>query len=341
MATPQWTRIAGDFPPTLNRDTPPPALKPNETPAGYGYDLTKPGLLVAGSVPVGTARTNKTYAFGDPEVTYTWYYNRLWLASGPTLYYYAPDYTAAVYEQGLGQVNFPESASILAYMPFNGYDMAVITAAGGYVIPGAIDPRGRFQRGPLIQEVATTVAGYVTELDGTVYVSNASGLFAWRGEEVKELTVPVRNNATGFTSTALLCNYVKKWVIGTSKFVYDANTQRLYDYNTSGFLYTTPTLSMPAARPLTVYKLGFVIDRSSTATGTAGIATQIEEGSWSAVETFSFVANEGQYSWVEYQLPNPLMCRRFAARLTALSSNIYIREIHAYVDGYAQSDYSA
>ena len=333
MAT-QWVTLASGFPPGLDRDTPPTDLKPDQTPSGYGFALTKPGRLGAGSVPTRTART---IAYGTGSyTTYPFYFNRLWTASTTTLSFYAPEYRATLVKQGLGDLSFLD-ANIVTYLPFGDDDMAVISSAGGYRIPNCSDRSGNLARGHLIQEVNATTATYVTELDGVVYVCNASGLFAWKGEQVEEITYPIRNDLTGFVSQAITCNYAKKWVIG-STFVYDTLNKKLFYYSGSSFLYTSPTFHVEQYRPFTVYKVGLVVEHSDTTGGSVDIAIQHEDEAWTEYETLAIAYSEAEFSRVEWSVPQSLMCKRFAVRLANLDASVWIKEIQLQADGKFHGD---
>ena len=72
--------IGSDFPPGLNTMTPATDLQPNETPDGFGYDLTLPGRLAKGTVPSGTLRVERivnpakawaaTFAYSIGDIVY-------------------------------------------------------------------------------------------------------------------------------------------------------------------------------------------------------------------------------------------------------------------------------
>jgi hypothetical protein len=334
----QWSTLAEGFPPTLNKDTPATGLKPMETPDGYGFNLNVPGRLASGSIPTGTAAT---LAYGTGSYTaYRLIYNRLWTTATNVLSYGAPEYTASFFEQGLGSITFPEASAILAYMPFGSGDIGVLTAVGAYVVNGAQGRGGGFTRGHLIQELAIAAATYAVELGGIIYVSNAGGLFAWSGEQYVELTAPVRNNLTGFASKAILADYVKRRIIGTSAFVYDVPSKRLFDFNTAGFLYTSPTLVSDGYRPFVVEKVAFVVEYADANPGTITVQTKLEEDAWSLPDDVQANYQEERFTRIEYCLPTPQSAKRFTLKLTSLSSNIYIREIQVFAEGFTQGAYA-
>ncbi len=323
----KWVTLASGFPPTLNKETACVDLKPSETPAAYGLEYDKPGLLCAGSCPTGETRIVREYTVGAN--TYQLFFNRLWRASGATLYWNSPEYTAVLLPQGLGHMDFSEKSSndIVAFLPQD-ENMAVLTANGGYLVPGASSPANNFIHTDIFQEVLLANSAYLTELDGTVYVSNANGLFSWKGDTITEITAPVRNSIAPFASCALKTLYAKKLIIGTSQFVYDAVNKRLFDYSTSGFLYTSPTLHEPDYRPIVVSKLGFVLDRVDTDRTELSLSVKLEDRDWESLPTALIGYEEDKYSLHVVSLETQLTCRRFAMRIDTMLSNVRIRSIY-------------
>lgn len=331
-------RLAYDFPPSLNTDQDPTLLKPHESPSCYGVDCQKDGRLKSGSVLTGTARTAPA---GTGDYTgYSWYLDRLWKANTATLNYYAPDYRAYLYEQGLGEVI--ADATIVTFMPAFGNQMWVVTGSGSQFIRGADNHNGNFVLGPIVQELASPTATKAITLNGLPVVCNTSGVFLHDGQKVVELTRPVRDSLGSFSSVAILADYSKRFIIGTAKFVIDTETGKLFDYGTSGFRFTTRTLAqVPAFNPMQVGSVAFVYERGSTADATISWQTKTEDGDWYSERDIELYADEGAYTRTEVGIDNPAVsCYRFQLRITALSSNIYIREIQVNVAGLAQGSFT-
>ena len=332
--------IGGDFPPRLNTDDDAWTLKPNESPACYGVDLDAAGFLKTGSVPTGDtaiARTYegvKLYGVGDATATYTLYHNRLWLRTGAKLYYGAPEYTDKYVPDGLGYVEFKQDSSFSdhykTFLPISGGGIAVLTTHGAYPVTPA---RGGFDIGTVQQALAVAGSTYAThDGAGTIYVSNTGGVWAWDGREVRELTRAVRNSLGTFgTATALTMDYDRRRVIGTSKFVVDLPSGALFDYGTSGFLWTSRT--MAGREQFSPERIIFMVEHSGTSDGSVGLAWEIEEEGWSNVDTVDLKYRGRKYSRVEYtgRLP-AARCHKFRIRLTSLSSTVKIREVRMVGD---------
>lgn len=332
----KWITVANGFPPTINKTADATTLKPDETPDGYGYSLVLPGRLAVGTVPTGTARNVKTYTIST--ATYNYFYDRLWLASGATLTYGAPHYTGTFLKQGVGEITFPEATSITTYLPVGNGGLGVLTDVGAFYVANADREGGEFTRGPLVQEIPLATATYATSLNGVIYLTNADGLFAWDGAEVREISYPVRHSVGSFASVALTCDYDKDWIIGTSKFVYDAGAKRLYDFGASGFRYTTPTIVSDKFRPFGVSALRFAVEHTTDAGGSLKYQTRFEDDDWDLEQEVDFSYVEGAHTSVMVDLPIPRTVHKFALRLVDLSSNVYIKEIQLHAEDYVFGD---
>jgi len=64
--------LAGGFPCGLNTASPVTDLQPDETPAGYGYDITLDGVLTKGSIPSGTSRIQSVVTITDDGEANAW-----------------------------------------------------------------------------------------------------------------------------------------------------------------------------------------------------------------------------------------------------------------------------
>ncbi len=336
----RWIVIAKDFPPTLNSQSPATDLKENETPDAYGLDVDSEGCIVAGSCPTGTARAVKTYTVD--ATTYSFFHKRLWAASSNALVYGAPYYTESLFAQGPGKILLPEvtgASAIVAFMPIGDTSLGIVTTSGGYLVGNAASLDGRFVVSHLIEEVAASTASHVTEMDGTVYVSNASGIFAWSAEGVEELTFPVRNALTGFASVELKADYKKRRIIGTGTCVVDVATKRLLRYSGTAFRYTTPTVQSDQARPLSVTQAAFHVEHTGTGGGAFTIQFRHEDQDWTVPREVLVPYVGENYTRIVTDVDSAQMCKKWTARLTALSG-LKIKEIQAYAEGYRHGDYT-
>ena len=336
-----WVLLAGAdrdgaFPPTLNKDQDPALLRPWESPDCYGVDSQKDGRLARGTVLTGTARTAPTKTANGQ--TWHWYYDRLWRASSASLIYGCPAIYTIFKRQNNGS-QFEANAAIVTFLPVGGSDMAVVTASGTHWIQNAFDPRGFFELGKFSQEMKASTATYVTELNGLLYVCNASGVFSWDGNKVTELTRPVRDSLGSFASTPILADYQKGAIVGTSKFVVDAETGKLFDYGTSGFRFTSRTLTGESEyRPLEVNSIAFAYERTNAANATIKWQTKVEDGDWYDEPDIVVHDADGERTRTAAGVENPnRTTRRFAMRITSLPANLRIREIRAEVTNCAQS----
>ena len=238
MAEFRLVDLVGGFPPGLNTTVAPADLKGDESPDCYGLDLDKDGRLARGTtMPSGTTRVAKTYTVSAA----TWYehYQRLWRASGTNLLFGARFYTDAVVPQAFGKITFTEDAnSILGFIPFGRDSLFVLKTTGAYVISNITDTRGFWSRTDLMQGLGAAALNQATELDSTIYVSNANGLYAMAPNgQVTEVTRKVRNDSsfsTVFASKALTVDYSDRRIIGGSGgtgFIYEVETDKIFRWS--------------------------------------------------------------------------------------------------------------
>jgi len=336
-------RLGGDFPASLNTADDPSQLKPFESPACYGIDSEKNGRLAVGSIPTSVNRKDYTRSVGG--TTYNWIYNRLWLTSGTgetaKLEWGAPHYDDVYYPHGLGGLEIPldGSTTIKDIQPALGSQLWVLSSDGSYFIAGANNlSQSDFETGQLVQELKTTDATYAMTLNGLAIVSNGAGVYGWNGNSLTEFTRPVRSSLGSFGAVEIKADYTYQKIIGTNKFAIDTTNGKLYDYGTSGFLYTTPTMVQSDGKePFTVNS--FVLSYEMITAGSATIAWQsrAEDGNWYDEEEIVIVADtEGQYSRVEKMVENPVRtCHKYAFRITSMSSNVAIEQVSVNVNGLA------
>ena len=340
----KWVSLASVFPSGLDTETDPTKLRDGYTPSSYNLNIDVPGRLASTtSTPAGTARLQTKY-----QTNYNWYFRRLWRAVNANLEYYAPEYTAVLYDQGISKVSFDEDydlatqgdKNIITFFPV-GNNMFVTKAAGGYMIPGASSLAGDFQHGDIEQAMYAATATHATELDGVAYVSNAKGVMAWNGGRVVEITEPVRNSVSNFASQALTVMYPEKRIICGTTGIYDSNFKKLFQYRASGgFLWTSPTMVDNSPRDpdgrrasFGVSKVEFIYSTSDNSSGELAYAIQLEdESAWSSNEIVYLEQAEGTRSR-QYSAPEkPLISRKFKLRITSLDTNIRIHEINVLSD---------
>lgn len=320
-----WYELAGQFPASLNTSDDPTKIKVYESPACYGTDCTKDGRLAVGSVVTGTTRSAPTKAIGS--TTYNWIYNRLWLPSSTTLRWGAPDYDANYFPHGIGALM--TDYVILAIMPCLDNQLWVLTADGSYFISGANSRNEDFELGEFHQELRTSSATYAMTLNGMPVVSNSAGVYMYDGNKITELTRPVRSSVGSFTATAITADYLNKRIIGGTKWVIDAQTGKLFDYGTTGFLFTTRALTqVKGYAPFTVNSMAISFELGSVADGTISWATKAEDGDWFQEEDIEIKMDEPDKTRIERMILNQnRSVHKFQVKITALSSHIYIRSI--------------
>lgn len=334
-----WFELAGKFPPSVNNFTDPSQLKVFESPACYGAECNTIGYLKTGVIPTAVTEVSRTITIGAD--TYTWWYNRMWRASSATLIWGPPEYDDFYIPHDVGKLR--ADANITTFQPFAGNALGVVTATGLNVIRNASDPSGRFQFDHFLQDVYATTAARVLTLENVLFVCNGGGVFSYDGRNVKEWTLPVRGSLTNFSSIDIGANYVAKWIIGTDKFVIDTTTEKIFDYATSGFLFTTRTLQQaPFANPFVVERVAFVYDRTDTENITLSWQTKSNDGDWYTEEDISIPAESGTSCRHEVMIANPITnCQKFAMRITAMSSNVKIKGIETNVLNLALRDLTA
>lgn len=328
-----WAELAGDFPPTLNKVNDPTNLKKNESPDAYGVDYASYGYLKTGTVPTGTARTATTKTISS--TTYYWYYDRVWRSSTTQLIFGARKYDDVYVPEGFGSLTV--DATIVNFMPCFLNDMWIATASGSYILRNAYSIGRRTDPGQFIQELSLATAANGITLDGNPIVCNASGVFMHDGKKVVELTFPIRTTLGSFASVAILADYNKHLIIGTSKFVIDVPNQKLFDYGTSGFRFTSRTLAQPNEKydPFLVDSFSFAYTMTTSADSTIKWQIKTEDNDWEDQDDIVISAVDGAKSKKVVFLPAPLSAHKLAIRITSLSNNLSIRSINTCVQGLA------
>lgn len=331
-----WVTLAGDFPASVNTDSDPTRLKPFESPSCYGTDCQATGYLKTGSILTGTARTATTKTIGG--TAYNWYYDRVWrVNTAPNDYelvFGARYYDDVYHVQGRGKVE--AEADIITFMPAFGNDMWIVTASGSQILSNARSAEGQFVMGQFFQEAYTSDATYATTANGIPHFTNVDGVFSWNGQSLKELTRPVRTSLGQFTNKALTVDYSERFLIGASAFVIDLESEKLFDYGTSGFLFTSRTLTDAEYKPLQIDALAIDLEYASEGNDILKWEVKWEDGNWEEQEDIVLRGEQGERSHVERPINNQQLARKFAMRITSLPSFVKIRSIKTMVRSFAQ-----
>lgn len=350
----KWLILAGDFPATLNKESRETELAISESPDAYGMDLDTPGLLAAiSSEPTGTARIQDTQTVTAPQGetisgVMEWIYNRLWRIDDTNtnhLRYGSPDQRDYYFAQRHGLVPFTDSATaITVFVPAGRGGLVVVKSDGSFYIPNASDRSGKFTKSVISQDFVNATANLVSSFGGVAYTVNSTGVYSFDGEKVTELTAKIRNSLAPFNASAITFDHDKKWMIGgATEWAIDLNNGKLYDYSTAGFRFTSRALRGENHEPISVERLAFMIDHSSTAGGQLSYQAKVEEGDWSDAKTIDLPYEADGYSRVEESLYSEdiATCRKWQMRITSLSSNVRIKQIQVYVTGLEAQDISA
>lgn len=332
-----WVQIGGNFPPTLNTEDNPRDLGVNQTPACTGIELGANGYLGAGAIPTGSSNSFVTFSgiklYGQAALdgfTYRKLYRRLWRSSENTLIYGAPNIEDEYFPQGLGKIVF--DSSIVEFLPYGASGMAVFTTRGCVLLNGCDDMRGDgfFSLNHPLVTMTITAANKAVAFDRMVYASTADGLFQISDQGVQEITYPVRDT-TSFHNKTLTFDSDKKYVIGSS-YVIDTLNKVIYDYSSSSFKYTTPTVRDKSNKQFAVSEVG--LEYYSTNGNSGNVTIEMYRGrklGWSKSTVLKLdPKNERSVSFYEYNLPSVQSGDEFAIRLTALSTNIRIRSVNVF-----------
>ena len=339
--------LAGNFPPTLNTSTPPTDLEIGETPECYGIDMTVKGRLKTGTIPTGTSRVAKTQTI--TTVPYIWVYKRLFNITNLTastastiLRYGAPHYDDVYMKQGVGGIQFDEDAQTLVQIvPFGQDSLLIGKSTGSYVLSNLNDTRGDkfWGKTDIIQKMAVSAAARVTELDGVVYTSNADGLFVLKEGRVEEITERVKDDVTDYANQTLTIDYDESYIIGGTKFAYDVVNDKLFNWATSGFRFTSRQFHLPDWAPVSIDELLFVIEHSDTEDGELKYQKKYDEEDWTDEYTVELPYNQEKYTMVSTSMDREVSVRKVQVRLTSLTATKYIKEIRLGESSFNVDDY--
>ena len=330
-----WQTIGDSFPPSLNTENDSAMLQNFESPACHGVDMTKQGRLKTGSIPSGSARVVTQKTIG--ATVYDWYYDRLWLANGTNLRWGMPKMDTQYYGQSPSQLE--SDATIVTLAPIGGGDLMIGTATGSYVLNQANDNRGYFALSNFNEDFKVTDSARLALIDTIAYTSNAKGVFAWNGKQSEELTANVRSNITLFANKTLTADVEKRYIIGASSFAIDVINKKLFDYGTSGFLWTSKTLAQDksAYRPFQIDKIALTIEHASTSpTKKIVWQTKSEDNDWFNEEDIVVKYQSNNYSRIEVLVGNPIKnIHKFAMRISSLDANLHIINVAVHTANYA------
>lgn len=340
----EWIVLASKFPASLDKDSAPESLADGETPEAYGMGIDKPNYLYAESAPssgtVGTQISTVSAPTNAPSGITNWrfFHNRLWgwSTSSSKLYYSAYGYDSNYILQNLGYVSCDtESSNIVDVIPF-GDNVAVLKSDYLYVINNANNPDGDFVATYIKQASGLPTAGKWVVIDNLVVYANTHGIFSFDGQNITELTYPIRNNLGTFSDSqvsTLRADFEKRRIVGRgtsdTKFIIELGQQaRLYNYSTSGFRFTTRTLAGANGETMVVDKLGLIYQYEGDKFY-LNIDVKIND-TWKTEDKFTIrPANENCFATLN--IKNVLSCRKFAVRLTSLDANVYINSIMAHL----------
>jgi len=230
-------------------------------------------------------------------------------------------------------------------VPF-GNSMAIFKADALYVIKNSDNPGGSFVAEYIKQSSGLSVVGNVIAVDNTLYWLNTHGLFSYDGNQIVELTEPIRNNLGTFSSTlitSLTADFQQRRIIGlngadTKFIVVLGQTPELYDYSTTGFRFTTRTLVGKEGEPFLIDKVSVVYQYSASDYATCDIDVKIND-SWKTESQFRITPTSDN-GRAEFALTNALSCRKFALRITAMGKSLYISNILVHVKSGGNTGYS-
>jgi len=339
----EWVPIAQSFPCSLNKDSAPELLKDGESPEAYGQGIDKPGLLYVGTAPSGTAWTGIATAsaptYAPAICTWRMIENRLWgfvTAGGTKIYYGAYGYDTNYIIQNLGYIPVDyESSNIVNAVSF-GNNVAIGKSDHLYVVRNSDSPSGNFVAELVKQASGMPVALDVIAIDDTLVWANTHGIFSYDGRNIKELTFPIRSSLAPFLSSSLTsfkADFEKRRVVAlnstATKCVVDISGEKpmLYDYSTAGFRFTSKTLVAADSAPLMIDKIG--ITYTASASANMSLDVKINQ-TWKSESEFT-IRPATDNGFAEIPLTNFLACRKFAMRITAMSSSLYINSIAVHL----------
>jgi len=348
----QWMGIAEKFPATLAKSDAPETLKDGQTPEAYGLGIDRPNYLYVGTPSDGTVWNGIAMAAvptNSPNAgNWRFYHNRLWgwNNSDNKLYYGAYGYLTNYILDALGYIPCDfESSNITDVIPF-GNQMAVFKADCLYVVRNADTPGDGAVAEYLAQSRGMPTASLAISVDGILYWVNTYGVFAYEGQQIAEITEPIRDSLGAFASsqiTSLRADFEHKRVVGRSNtgtqfIITPGQSPGLFDYSTSGFRFTTRTLVAEGGEPLLVDKVAVIYQYSAGDVATIDFDVKIND-TWKSESQFKIRPADAN-GRAEFALSSALSCRKFALRITDMSESLYISKILIHVKSGGTLGYS-
>ncbi len=337
----KWMVLAEVFPPSMVTAMDSTALKDGQTPDSYGLGVERKaslyystserandGVVAASNKTAVASPTNAPTGYG--AITWYLWFDRLWGISAQYVFYGAKGYSTRFIQQGKGRIDFDDDsdAYLVAMVPF-GESIAVFKSAAIYVIASANGNDGHFNRTGVTQNYGIAAGTQVCEIDGTVFFSNATGVYSFNGQQIQELTAAVRGRS-GFFPATLTANFRRKYLVmtsGTNVMAMDLQSGNIYDYSTSGFRWTSRTLVDKTNAPIGVYDAALEVEFLDSNVGT--VTYEIgKDGVYGDATAMRLIPTEpDQAVRVKFGLEATAVCTKFNIRLSLLSTNVLIKRV--------------
>lgn len=336
LIKPGFIPLCSDFPPSINTATDPSKLQNFESPEVYSADINADNLLKTGSLPTKDTDLRTTYTINSN--VYSWIYNRLWIADDNILLFGSPNYTDAFIRQGLGEI--PVDSNIIYFNSCLSNAMIIVTEDGSYI--GKMYNRSQSEHDPdkLSQEFYASNSSSCIVVDSIPYVSNDKGLFGYDGQNLIEVSRPVRYSPSPFASSNVNANFTYGYLIGDDWAV-DIKAKKLFDYSKS-FSFTSRTLTQEDGYPpFTVDRISFQIVHLDKNDGTISWQVSYEEGDWVDQDDVTCSYQQDKLTRIDVDINSSILAaHKFRLKITYLSDNIAIRSIDAKVSGLAIGSFS-
>ena len=329
----QWMKLAGSFPPGLVTNLPDSMLKDGYTPNATNLDIDADGYMAYGAQPTGTDRVQQEYTISES----TWYlhYRRLWQGSLTQIKYNSPEYTSVILPQGKGWIDCTDDANsvLIKPIPIGTGGLIFFKSSGAYILPSADNLGGNFGNPVFQQEAFVTDISYAAELDGLVYFVNNQGLFSIDVQgKVELLSKAVDGN---ITPAAITIDYSNKYVnIGTDM-TYRVSDGKFFKYNSTTAIldFYSHQLRSTDNSTISVNKVAFEYDKTSTTQGEIHFKTQTETRGWS-LEYKLPVLNTDETKEQSSCDVDPLIGLTWQLHITQLPTNIKLKNIWVRVKGF-------
>ena len=354
MSTPTTQLLAGAFPPGLNTAAPSTDLTPAETPDSYGFSLTADGKIKKGvTIPTGTSRVQRSFTISDgtSDIPFLWHGRRLWNITNLTastasnlLRMGALDYDDVYYPPSSrnDRLAFAEDANtILAILPIEPDSMMVCKASGSYVIRNISDTRGFFQTSDLLQAMRLDAATYAVVLNNVAYVGNSDGVVGYENFHVTEASRKIRPDRATVGALAMTADFERQWLILGSTYVYDAAADKWFRYDGSTFRFTSRRVRNPNWEPFSVDRLTFMVEHGDTTNGILKYQLRHDKDTWSNEYTVRLPYSAEKYVTISEDVASGqnYTSSKWQMRITDLSANKYLREIHMQTENLEQDDF--